>query len=114
MINGFAVIVTRSRLLGPPVLSCRVQVALTLVPPQMMSATVFVVAPLQRAEPAFVAGPQSLSVTRMIASDARVIDLLNSIASRSPVSSVFENPAEVVSVADVDRGASVSAMPGMF
>src|SRR2546422_3332765 len=41
--------------------------------PQMMSATVFEVDPLQVAGPAFVAVPQSLSVTRMTAFDARVI-----------------------------------------
>src|SRR5947209_19526319 len=63
-IDGLPNMTIASSVLGPLGPVCTVQVALV---PQMMSATVLVFPPLQTAGPALVAGPQSLSVSRMTA-----------------------------------------------
>jgi len=73
---GLPVMVTTSSLLAPAGPACSVQVAFV---PQMMSATVFANPPLQGAGPAFVAAPQSLSVTRMVALAASEMASLKSI-----------------------------------
>src|SRR5437763_1781293 len=62
--------------------------------PQMMSATVFDVEPRQFAGPAFVAVPQSLSVTRITAVGETLIFSLKAIWTLSPLSSVFARPEE--------------------
>src|SRR2546425_6379718 len=60
----------------------RVQIAFT---PHMTSEVVFVSPPAQAAGPAFVAGPQSLSVKRMVAFGRTCICSLKSMTSLSPV-----------------------------
>src|SRR5207245_9302159 len=59
-IDGLPNMTIASSVLGPLGPLCTVQVALV---PQMMSATVLVLPPVQIAGPAFVAGPASLSVS---------------------------------------------------
>src|SRR5438552_15272345 len=76
-IDGLPNMTIASSVLGPLGPVCTVQVALV---PQMMSATVFVFAPLQTAGPALVAGPQSLSVSRMTAFARTGIDGVSSDA----------------------------------
>src|SRR5207245_10109193 len=61
-IDGLANMTIASSVPGPLGPACTVQVALL---PQTMSATVLVFPPLHIAGPALVAGPQSLSVSRM-------------------------------------------------
>ena len=91
--------------------SCTTQVAFD---PHTMSATVFVLPPVQAAGPVLFAAPQSLSVTRMIALPAIDIDSEKSIVILSPASSVLENPAFWVRTAAIDVGAVASEVPGMF
>ena len=83
--------------------------------PQMMSPTEFVVPPLQLAGPAFVAVPQSLSVTRMTAFEAMLICSLKPMKTLSPVSSVFDRPPDDgVMLVLVDVGGVASEVPGML
>src|SRR6266545_147466 len=86
--------------LAPPGPTSSKHVALV---PQTMSATVLVLPPLHAAGPAFVAFPQSLSVTRIVAPVAIDIDSLKSMTSLSPVSRVFAKPDEEVWTGDVHR-----------
>src|SRR2546425_3479091 len=85
-----------------------VQVALVV---QTMSATVFVWPPEQLAGPAWVAGPQSLSVSRIVAVDEMDIPQTvqpvsrNKMTNLSPWSTVFAKPPEAVSSARSDVGA---------
>src|SRR5437867_1539387 len=86
----------------------RVRSAQLAFAPQMMSAIVFERPPLQVAGPAFVALPQSLSVTRRVALLVSNMDSLKSITIVSPASRVFAPPADPVSAARVDVGATTS------
>ena len=103
---------TKSRVFAPALPNCRLQKAFV---PQTMSATVFVLAPLQIAGPMFVAGPQSLSVTRMTAFAATIMAQAlphpvstNSKTRRSPWSSAFAKPVLALIVADDETGLTVS------
>src|SRR5437867_3387416 len=89
--------------------------------PQTMSATVLVWPPEQVAGPLCVAGPQSLSVTRIVAvgetdmphvvphEPSPVLVSVKSISTWSPWSSVLANPPVTVSVAVCDVGRTLSA-----
>jgi hypothetical protein len=104
---GFAdIVIERTSLLV-----LRVHVAFV---PQMMSATVFVVPPGHGNGPAFVALPQSLSVTRITALAATDIASLNVNSSLSPVSRVLAKPDDALRSAEVDVGGVESIVPGRF
>src|SRR5439155_4427411 len=81
--------------------------------PQMMSPTEFVVPPVQLAGPEFIAGPQSLSVTRITAFEAMLICSLKPMVTLSPLSSVFERPPDDgVMLVLVEVGGIASPVPG--
>src|SRR5438309_930861 len=108
---GLPFIVMTSSVFAPAGPDCTTQLAFVA---QMMSATVFVLPPLHVAGPAWVAVPQSLSVTRITAFAAMDMASLKSTKILSPASSVFAKPPDEVSVADDEVGGVVSPVPGMF
>src|SRR2546430_6059920 len=100
--DGLPVICTTTSVLTPFGPFWRVQVALE---PQTTSATVLVLPPLQKGKgPAFVAGPQSLSVTRITALPASETATLKSIVTLSPASRIVAKPPDDVRIAEVEIG----------
>src|SRR6266550_7106135 len=82
--------------------------------PQRISAMVFVNPPVHVAAPAFVAAPQSLSISRIVAFDATNTDSLNVKLRKSPASRLFGKPALDKRLADVDVGRVASAVAGIL